>query len=228
MTLTLYHCAETRSMRSLWLLEELGVPFKLVTMPFDHTQLRTPEYRKIHPLGRVPALVDGDMTLFESGAIAEYLCERYDPGHRLGRPVGHPERYPFLQWIHFAETVIIPCQNMVQQYVFTPPEARAEVVLYFETRRLGKCLDVIEKILGVREYLLPSGFSAGDVGVGFSVYFAQAFVSFANHPRVQAYHDRLFARPAFRKSLPPDRGPLEWFIPRLGPVRDPNTGQPIT
>jgi glutathione S-transferase len=78
MALTLYHCAETRSMRSLWLLEELGLPFELVTMPFDHTELRTPAYRKIHPLGRVPAITDGELTLFESGAIAEYLCEVYD------------------------------------------------------------------------------------------------------------------------------------------------------
>jgi glutathione S-transferase len=227
MALTLYHCAETRSMRSLWLLEELGLPFELVTMPFDHTQLRTPEYRKIHPLGRVPAITDGDLTLFESGAIAEYLCEVYDPAHRLGRPMGHPERYQFLQWIHFAETVIIPCQNMVQQYVFTPPEARAEMVLYFETRRLGKCLDAIERVLGGQDYLLPSGFSAGDVGVGFSVYFASAFVSFAAYPRLQAYLGRLTARPAFQRALPQDRKPLEWFIPKLGPIRDPNTGKPI-
>ncbi|MBX7201289.1 MAG: glutathione S-transferase family protein [Rhodospirillaceae bacterium] len=227
MALKLYHAPETRSMRSLWLLHELGVPFELITMPFEHTYLRTPEYRKIHPLGRVPALVDGDMTLLESGAIAEYLCERYDPGHRMGRPLGHPERYAFLQWIHFAETVIIPCQNMVQQYVFTPAEHRAEMVLYFETRRLGKCLDMIEKQLGAGEYLLPSGFSAADVGVGFSVYFAGAFVSFAGHPKVAAYRDRLMARPAFQRALPPDRKPLEWFIPKLGPVRDPNTGQPV-
>lgn len=227
MALTLYHCAETRSMRSLWLLEELGLPFKLVEMPFDHTQLRTPEYRKIHPLGRVPAITDGDLTLFESGAIAEYLCEKYDAENRLGRPMGHPERPKFLQWIHFAETVIIPCQNMVQQYVFTPPEARAEMVLYFETRRLGKCLDALERVLGGQDYLLPSGFSAGDVGVGFSVYFASAFVTFTAHPRVKAYLDRLTARPAFQKSLPQGRQPLEWFIPKLGPIRDPNTGRPV-
>src|SRR5688572_17179033 len=125
MTLKLYHCHETRSMRTLWLLHELGIPFELETMPFDHKVLRAPEYLAIHPLGRIPALVDGDMRLIESGAIAEYLCERYDDG-KLGRPLGHPERYQWLQWIHFAETVIIPCQNLVQQYVFVPPEHRSE------------------------------------------------------------------------------------------------------
>ena len=69
MALTLYHCPETRSMRSLWLLNELEVPFDLIEMPFDHKFLRAKEYLAIHPLGRIPALVDGDLTLFESGAI---------------------------------------------------------------------------------------------------------------------------------------------------------------
>ena len=80
--------------------------------------------------------------------------------------------------------------------------------------------------MSARDFLLPGGFSAADVGVGFSVYFAGAFVSFAGHPKVAAYRDRLMARPAFQRALPPDRKPLEWFIPKLGPVRDPNTGQP--
>src|SRR5580698_10355089 len=78
MSMTLYSCPETRSMRSLWLLNELGVPFDLVDMPFDHKFLRAKGYLAIHPLGRIPALKDEDMTLFESGAICEYLCEKYN------------------------------------------------------------------------------------------------------------------------------------------------------
>ena len=92
MTMKLYHCAETRSMRTLWLLHELGVPFDLEDMPFDHKVLRSKEYLSVHPLGRVPALVDGDKTLMESGAIAEYLCEQYDKEGKCGRPGGHAER----------------------------------------------------------------------------------------------------------------------------------------
>ncbi len=227
MPLTLYHCAETRSMRSLWLLHELGLDFELVTMPFDHKHLRTKEYLAIHPLGRIPTLVDGDLTLFESGAIAEYLCERYDDG-RFGRGLGHSERYPFLKWIHFAETVLIPCQNMVQQYVFIPAEARSEAVVYLETRRLGKCLDAMEAILEGREYLLESGFSAADVSVGFSMYFATVFVSLHDYPRLRGYYERITARPAFRKSVPADqKEPMDWLKPMLGPLRDPRTGKPI-
>jgi glutathione S-transferase len=226
MTMKLYHCAETRSMRILWLLEELGVPYELVDMPFDHKVLRAPDYLAVHPLGRVPAIVDGDLSLFESGAITEYLCEKYDPKNKMNRPLGHADRYQWLKWIHFAETVIIPCQNMVQQYIFVPPEQRSEIVIYFETRRLGKCLDAMETILKGQDYLLPSGFSAADTSVGFSIYFSTAFVTLDQHPLVKAYYERLTARPGFRKAMPPNQKlPLEWLLPKLGPQRNPNTGK---
>jgi glutathione S-transferase len=226
MTMKLYHCAETRSMRILWLLYELGVPFDLEDMPFDHKVLRSKEYLGVHPLGRVPALVDGGMTLIESGAITEYLCSTYDDG-KLGRPVGHAERYDWLKWIHFAETVIIPCQNMVQQYVFIPPEQKSDIVIYFETRRLGKCLDVMERILQGQDYLLPSGFSAADTSVGFSIYFSSAFVTHDEHPAVKTYFDRIMARPAFKKSMPANQSvPMEWVRPKIGPLLNPNTGKP--
>ena len=80
----LYHCAGARSMRSHWLLLELGLEFELVTLGFSMAALRAPEYLAISPLGRVPCLIDGDVTLIESGAICQYLCERYDDG-RLHR-----------------------------------------------------------------------------------------------------------------------------------------------
>jgi glutathione S-transferase len=225
MTLKLYHCDETRSMRSLWLLNELGIPFDVVTMPFDHKYLRAPEYLAVHPLGRVPALVDGDLTLYESGAIAEYLCETYDSANRLNRGLGHPERYEWLKWIHFAETVLIPCQNLVQQYVFVPAEQRSEIVQYFEARRLGKTLDVLETIFAGRDYLLNSGFSAADTSVGFSLYFAQAFVTFDDHPKVRAYLERVTGRPAFKKAQP--ENPMAWLKPLLGSKRHPATGKVI-
>jgi glutathione S-transferase len=225
MTVKLYHCHETRSMRTLWLLNELGIPFDVETMPFDHKFLRSKDYLGINPLGRIPAIVDDGMTLYESGAIAEYLVEKYDTKNVLNRPIGHAERYEWLKWIHFAETVIIPCQNMVQQYVFVPKEQRSEITVYFEVRRLGKVFDALEAILADREYLLKSGFSAADCGVGFSVYFSSAFVTHDEHPRVKAYLERISARPAFKKSQP--ENPLAWLKPLLGPLRNPNTGKVI-
>ena len=216
MTLTLYSCPETRSMRSLWLLNELNVPFELVSMPFDHKYLRAPEYLAIHPLGRIPALVDDDITIFESGAICEYLCEKL--GSPLYRPIGHPERPLWLQWIHYAETLLVHGPNLVQQYVFVSEADRSPVVINLESRRIGKGLDMLDKILANHDYILPSGFSAADTSLGFSIYFITAFVEFDMHPHVQAYLDRIWARPAFQKSLPPGQTkPLEWLLPRLGP-----------
>jgi 2-keto-4-pentenoate hydratase/2-oxohepta-3-ene-1,7-dioic acid hydratase in catechol pathway len=124
--MTLYSCPETRSMRSLWLLNELGVPFELVDMPFDHKYLRSKEYLAVHPLGRIPALKDEDLTMFESGAICEYLCEKYNSP--LYRAPGHPERAHWLQWIHYAETLLVHGQNLVQQYVFVSEAERSPVV----------------------------------------------------------------------------------------------------
>jgi glutathione S-transferase len=216
MSLTLYSCPETRSMRSLWLLNELGVPFELVDMPFDHKYLRAKEYLAIHPLGRIPALVDGDLTLFESGAICEYLCEKYESP--LNRPVGHPERPHWLQWIHYAETLLVHGQNLVQQYVFVSEAERSPVVINLESRRIGKGLDMLETILANQDYILPSGFSGADTSLGFSVYFITAFVELDQHPNVQAYLERIMARPAFKKSMPEGQTiPLEWLLPRLGP-----------
>ena len=84
----LYHCAGARSMRSLWLMHELGLEFELETLGFSMAALRTPDYLALSPLGRVPCLVDGELRLIESGAICQYLCERYDDG-RLHRAPGH-------------------------------------------------------------------------------------------------------------------------------------------
>src|SRR6201993_1449589 len=133
--LKLYHCPETRSMRSLWLLHELGVPFELVELPFELSATRSPEYLAIHPLGRVPCLVAGDFKLFESGAIAEYLCERFaQPG--LGRLPSDPERYEWLQWIHYSETIAVHAAALVQQMHFIKPQERSPAVLRLEGKRL--------------------------------------------------------------------------------------------
>ena len=202
--ITLYHCAEARSMRSLWLLHELGLPFELVQLGFDLKQLRSPEYLAIHPLGRVPCLVDDGRVVFESGAICQYLCETYDDG-TLHRPPGHPERVEWLQWLHYAETMAVHGASLVQQSVFIAEHDRSEAVRNLESRRLGKTIGVIDEHLLNRDYLLASGFSAVDTGVGYSIHLARKFIPIDPYPRVCAYYERVAARPAFRASLPKAR-----------------------
>jgi glutathione S-transferase len=199
--ITLYHCDNARSMRSLWLLHELGLSFELVVLPFHVSHLRTPEYLAVHPLGRVPCLVDGDLTLFESGAIAQYLCERYDDG-RLGRAPDHPERVDWLQWLHYAETVAVHGASMVQQTVIIAEPDQSPVVKKLEARRLEKSLEVLDVRLADRDYLLASGFTAPDTNVGYSIHLGRKFTDLTAFPNVNAYYQRLSERPAFQASLP--------------------------
>lgn len=209
--LKLYHCAETRSMRSLWLLNELQVPFELIEMPFDLSVIRSKGYLAVHPLGRVPCLTDGGFRLFESGAIAEYLCERYPQGG-LGRLAGHPERYEWLQWIHYAETIAVHAAALVQQRFFIAPAERSAVIAKLEGRRLEKGVQVLEAPLKESDYLLRSGFSAADVGVGYSLHLADRLIDLARFPGISRYLERLRLRPSFRASLPAgSTGPISWL-----------------
>ncbi|NNU81207.1 glutathione S-transferase family protein [Halovulum dunhuangense] len=209
--IVLHHCPESRSMRSLWLLHEIGLPFRVVTHALS--DLRDPEYLAIHPLGRVPALVDGPVTLFESGAICEYLCEQYDPG-MLWRWPGHADRAAWLQWLHFAETMGQHLAALTQQHIAIREDRdRSPVVMKLEARRLEKCLGVIESALGDRPYLLPGGFTAVDTGIGYGVHVARHFVDLSPYPAVAAYHARIEGRAAFRRSLPQEGAPRIYSRP---------------
>jgi glutathione S-transferase len=216
--LKLYHCAETRSMRSLWLLNELRIPFELIEMRFDLSILRSADYLDVHPLGRVPCLVDGGFRLFESGAIAEYLCERYTESG-LGRLGQDPERYEWLQWIHFSETMAVHAASLVQQRFFIAAADRSALIAKLEGRRLEKAVQVLEPRLTDRDYLLRSGFSAADIGIGYSLHLADRLTDLAKFPNVTRYLQSLRARPAFRASLPlGSTHPISW-LPLSEPLK---------
>jgi glutathione S-transferase len=198
-------------MRSLWLLNELRAPFELIDMPFDLSVMRSKEYLSVHPLGRVPCLVDGEFRLFESGAIAEYLCERY-PEARLGRLDRDPERYEWLQWIHYAETIAVHGASLVQQRFFIAAADRSAVVAKLESRRLEKAVQVLEAPLLDRDYLLATGFSAADIGIGYSLHLADRLIDLGKFSKILDYLERLRKRPAFRASLPAGATrPISWL-----------------
>ncbi|MEP1942067.1 MAG: glutathione S-transferase, partial [Sulfitobacter sp.] len=167
--ITLHHCPQTRSMRSLWLLHELGVSFDVQTYAFDKT-LRAPEYLAKNPAGRVPALDLEGQVVFETGAITELLCEAYSPDV-LGRPAGHAERAQWLIWLHFSETISQHSAALTQQHIALRDDAmRSPIVMKLEAARLGKCYAALEARLQGRSYLLDGGFSAADISVGQAVY----------------------------------------------------------
>lgn len=200
--ITLHHCPQTRSMRSLWLLYELGVEFDVQVHPFDKS-LRAPEFLSRSPAGRVPALEIDDHCMFETGAITQYLCERFSPDG-LGRSPGSADRKDWLIWVHFAETVSQHAAALTQQHVALYDDSmRSPIVMKLEAARLGKCYDAIDaRLAGPRDCLLRSGFSAADVSVGQAVYMARFFRRFDDHPALARWFARITERPAFQASLP--------------------------
>ncbi|MEL7260800.1 MAG: glutathione S-transferase family protein [Pseudomonadota bacterium] len=205
--ITLHHCPQTRSMRTLWLLHELDIEFRVAIHPFDKS-LRRPEFLSMSPAGRVPALeIDGER-MFETGAITQYLCERFSPD-RLGRGPGSPDRMAWLVWVHFAETVSQHTAALTQQHVALYDDAmRSPIVMKLEAARVRKCYDALEARLSTpvenRDYLLTSGFSAADISVGQAVYMARHFAALDDYPETARWYARITERPAFQASLPED------------------------
>jgi len=192
-------------MRSLWLLLELGVPFKLKTHAFDKS-LRAPDFLGLSPAGRVPALEIEGQRMFETGAITEYLCETFSPDD-LGRMPGTAERMDWLVWLHFSETVSQHIAALTQQHVVLREDhMRSATVMKLEAARLTKCYDALEQRLATpsqpRAYLLTSGFSAADVSVGQAIYMARYFAPLDQHPAVAAWYASISSRPAFQEALP--------------------------
>jgi len=199
----LHHVPESRSMRVLWLLHELGVPFEVVEWPFDKT-LRSAEFLALNPVGRVPALELDGRNLFESGAMIEILCEGFDTSG-MGRAPDHPERADWLIWIHFAETISQHTAALTQQHIALYDDTmRSPVVMQIEAKRVAKCYAALEQVLGGQDYLLPD-FSAADIAVGQAIYMARHFASIDEFKGLAAWWGRITARPAYQASLP--KGP---------------------
>ncbi|WP_208352056.1 glutathione S-transferase family protein [Pseudaestuariivita rosea] len=203
----LHHCHQTRSMRTLWLLNELEVDFELAVYPFDKT-LRSDAYLTLNPVGRVPALeIDGEV-MFETGAITEYLCERF-PERGLGRMPGDMDRMDWLVWVHFAETISQHSAALTQQHIALYDDSmRSPIVMKLEAKRLEKCYAALEARLSppveARDYILTSGFSAADISVGQAIYMARHFAQIEPFEQVSAWYQRITERLAFKASLPPE------------------------
>ncbi len=207
--IVLHHCPQTRSMRTLWLLNELDIDFQVRFHAFDKS-LRDPEFLSLSPAGRVPALEIEGERMFETGAITQYLCEKFSPD-RMGRSVSSPDRMAWLVWLHFAETVSQHVANLTQQHIVLREDAmRSPIVMKLEAGRVAKCYDALEARMSTpvenRDYLLTSGFCAVDISVGQAVYMARHFVKLDDHPNVADWYERITERPSFAKSLPQEAG----------------------
>ena len=194
----LYYAPNTRAVRIVWLCNELGLSCELERFRLGDPAMRAPDYLSVHPMGRVPALRDGDTTLYESGAIVQYLLARYGEG-RLAPDVASADYPAYLQWLHYAEGMIMPHVNViVVETVLLPPERRNRVNVDRSTRQLTRMLGAVDGALDGSDFL-AGAFSAADIMCGHACIVASRLgADLADKPRLRAYIDRLEARPALR------------------------------
>jgi len=199
--LKLHFAPNSRAGRILWLLEELDLPYELNRMDFNPKDLKSDDHRARHPLGRVPVLEDGDVSIFESGAIVEYILERHKNGG-LKPAVESPEFPDYLQWFHYCEGMVMPPVNtIVVQTILLPPDRRDENALNQAQRLLSKALAPIEDALEGRDYLIGD-FSAADIMLGHACFMSNRVGCVSDDMvNLKAYIERIAARPAFDKAI---------------------------
>lgn len=196
---TLYHCADARSFRVLWALEELGLSYELKLLPFP-PRMRAPEYLEVNPLGTIPYFVDGETKMTESSAILQYLANRH--GGPLNVPIDDGDYGAWLNWLYFGEATLTFPQTLVLRYSrLEPKERRNPQVAEDYGRWFGARLRAVDRALESRDYLCAGRFTAADISVGYALLLAHAVgLSDKLSPRVGAYWERLQDRDGFRRA----------------------------
>ncbi|KAF0177109.1 MAG: glutathione S-transferase family protein [Hyphomonadaceae bacterium] len=199
--LKIHHSKHTRSLRVVWIAEELGVTYESHHVPFDPATLKSDEFLTVSPFGALPAIEDGGVRMVESGAICQYLTEKYGK-HPFRREMGDPLYPLYLQWLHAGEATLTPPLANIAQHTSIRPESRripqvaAESVETFNER-----LQVLDRHLAGKHYLLGADMCAADVMVGYALHLASLFKLLDNAPmHVKDYWKRLSSRPAYQRA----------------------------
>jgi len=199
--LTLHFAPNSRAGRIVWLLEELELEYDINKMAFNPKDLKSDEHRARHPLGRVPVLDDGDVRIYESGAIVEYVIERHKNGG-LKPEVSDPLYPEYLQWFHYCEGMVMPPVNtIVVQTLLLPPDRRDETVLGQAQRLLAKALEPVDESLAGKDYLIGA-FSAADVMLGHACFMSNRLGCVSDEmANLKGYVERISERPAFKTAI---------------------------
>ncbi|HBZ06309.1 MAG TPA: glutathione S-transferase [Massilia sp.] len=212
--ITVHHLNNSRSQRILWLLEELGLEYEIKKYQRDpKTMLAPPELKAVHPLGKSPVITDGDTVVAESGAIVEYLVERYGNG-RLAPTAGTPEKLKYTYFLHFAEgsamspllmkLVFDRVENGPMPF-FVKPIARAiarKVKDGFVNPNIRAQLDYLESELAARPWFAGQEFTAADIQMSFPLEAATVRGGLgAQYPKLSGFVQRIHARPAYQRAL---------------------------
>lgn len=216
--LTLFHCADARSFRPLWALEELGVPYELKMLPFPPRFLKR-EYLEINPLGTIPLLVDGDTKMTESAAICQYVVTKYGPSP-LAVTVDDPAYGAFLNWLHFGEATLTFPQTLVLRYSRLEPDEKknpqvaSDYARWFLARLRG-----IDAVVSKTETLCAGRFTVADISVAYALMLAQTLgLDEQFSPAVTAYWARLQEREGFKRAkAAQDRAGVEQGVANTSP-----------
>lgn len=190
----LYWAPASRAFRALWLLEELGEPYERIHVNIRAGEQGNADYRAVNPMGKVPAIMDGDVAVAESGAIFTYLADRY-PKAGLAPAIDDPARGRYLQWLFFSSGVIEGAYLEKYAKISVPSGAVA-------WGSFDKVMRVLNAQVAKGPWLLGERFTAADVLIGADLHFGvELFKVISGQPEIEAYIARCKARPAFRRAL---------------------------
>jgi glutathione S-transferase len=211
--ITVHHLNNSRSQRIIWLLEELGLNYDVKYYQRDpETMLAPAALRQVHPLGKSPVITDDDLTLAESGAIIEYLIERYGEG-RFAPPLDVPERLRYRYWLHYAEGSAMP--PLLMKLIFDKMEEKSPFLLRpivgatsqpvkssFIEPQITTHLDYLESELGHYPWFAGNEFTAADIQMSFPIETAvEQGVLDHSRPKLMDWLDRIHARPAYQLAV---------------------------
>lgn len=196
--LTLYHAVPSRASIVRWMLEEVGEPYEIELLDLKAGDQTKPSYRAINPMGRVPALKDGDIVITESAAICCYLADAY-PAAKLAPPIGDARRGPYLKWLFFGPSCVEPAMIDKALDRPTPPRSTAGWADY------DTVIDVLKTAVARAPYLLGEQFTAADVVIGATIRWGLMFKLLPELPEFVAYTKRLAERPALQRQIAKDQ-----------------------
>lgn len=199
--ITLYHCMSARSFRPLWMLEELGLPYDLIVLPFP-PRASARSYLDINPLGTIPLMIDGRTRMTESAAICQYLCALSAPTPLQVEP-GEEDFGAYLNYLHFGEATLTFPQTLVLRYSrFEPEHRRQPTVAEDYAKWFLARLRTLEPVFANQSYLCAGRFTAADVSVGYALMLAQHLgLTSRFTPAVAAYWKRLQQRDGYLTAL---------------------------
>ena len=195
----LWHCSGARSLRPLWALEEMGLPYEVEILPFPPRMFNR-EYLGVNSLGTVPYFVDGDTEMTESAGICQYLVDRYQQ-YDFGLRPEHAEYGAYLNWLHHSDATLTFPQTIAMRYYYLEPTPEKQAVADDYAKWFIARLRRLDQHLENHEYLVDKRCTIADIAVGYALYLGRALKFEERYqPQTLAYLQRLMERPAFKRA----------------------------